>query len=123
MQIVYSSRRGSRSIEHLGSAHDDGELEAFKAAARQQLTAGQGELDLGLPAGVSAGGPLEIASSRMGHLHDALFRAYDMLGFDLSTPVLSQKLPLTGQSSFRIPPWGAGSRKADWFRYNHSLLA
>ena len=32
VQIVYSSRRGSRSIEHLGSAHDDRELEALKAA-------------------------------------------------------------------------------------------
>jgi Transposase DDE domain len=79
VQIVYSSRRGSRSIEHLGSAHDDGELEALKAAARQRLAAGQGELDLGLPAGAS--GPLEIASSRMGHLWDALCRAYDVLGF------------------------------------------
>jgi hypothetical protein len=27
------------------------------------------------------GGPLEIASSRMGHLWDALCRAYDVLGF------------------------------------------
>ena len=54
VQIVYSSRRGSRSIEHLGSAHDDGELEALKAAARQRLAAGQGELDLGLAAGAVA---------------------------------------------------------------------
>jgi hypothetical protein len=60
VQIVYSSRRGSRSIEHLGSTHDNGELEAFKAAARQRLAAGQGELHLGLPAGASPGGPLEI---------------------------------------------------------------
>jgi hypothetical protein len=81
VQIVYSSRRGSRSIEHLGSAHDDGELEALKAAARQRLAAGQGELDLGLPARASSGGPLEIASSRMWHLWDALCRAYDMVGF------------------------------------------
>ena len=81
VQIVYSSRRGSRSIEHLGSAHDDQELAALKAAARQRLAAGQGELDLGLPAGASPGGPLEIASSRMGHLLDALGRAYDVLGF------------------------------------------
>jgi hypothetical protein len=81
VQIVYSSRRGSRSIEHLGSAHDDGELEALKAAARQRLVAGQGELDLGLAAGASSGGPLEIASSRMRHLWDALCRAYDALGF------------------------------------------
>ena len=54
VQIVHSSRRGSRDIEHLGSAHDDAELELLKAAARQRLAAGQGELDLGLerrPAG------------------------------------------------------------------------
>jgi hypothetical protein len=45
---VWSSRRGSRNIEHIGSAHDDAELEALKAAARQRLAAGQAELDLGL---------------------------------------------------------------------------
>jgi hypothetical protein len=59
-----------------------GELEALKAAARQRLAAGQGELDLGLPAGASPGGPPEIASSRMGHPWDAPCRAYDVLGFD-----------------------------------------
>jgi hypothetical protein len=32
-----SSRRGSREIEHLGSAHDGAELEALKAAARQRM--------------------------------------------------------------------------------------
>lgn len=46
VQIVCSSRRGSRSIEHLGSAHDDGELEALTAVARQRLAAGQGEADV-----------------------------------------------------------------------------
>jgi hypothetical protein len=81
VQIVYSSRRGSRTIEHLGSAHDGQELEALKAAARQRLAAGQGELDLGLPAGTSPGGPLEITSSQMRHLWEALCRAYDILGF------------------------------------------
>jgi hypothetical protein len=30
VQIVWSSRRGSRQIEHVGSAHDDPELEALK---------------------------------------------------------------------------------------------
>src|SRR6185437_1632540 len=54
-------------------------LELLKAAARQQLAAGQGELDLGLDAG-SAGGPLPITSSRTGCLLDALARAYDVLG-------------------------------------------
>jgi hypothetical protein len=48
VQIVWSTRRGSRQIEHLGSAHDDGEVEALKAAARQRLAEGQGALDLGL---------------------------------------------------------------------------
>jgi hypothetical protein len=83
VQIVHSSHRGSRKIEHLGSAHDEGELEALKAVARQRLAAGQGELDLGLSvaAAASSGGPLEIASSRMGHLWEALCRAYDVLGF------------------------------------------
>jgi hypothetical protein len=84
VQIVHSSRRGSRDIEHLGSAHSEEELEALKAAARQRLADGQAELDLGLEvaAAAAAGGPLEIVSSRMGHLWDALGRAYDALGFD-----------------------------------------
>ncbi len=57
VQIVYSSHRGSRDIEHLGSAHSGAEVELLKAAARQWLAAGQGELDLGLAVGVP-GGPL-----------------------------------------------------------------
>jgi hypothetical protein len=80
VQVVWSSRRGSRQIEHLGSAHDDRELEALKAAAQQRIAAGQDELDLGLePAG---GGPLPITSSRMGHLVDSLERAYRVLGLE-----------------------------------------
>lgn len=84
VQIVYSSRRGSRDIEHVGSAHDDAELELLKAVARQRMAAGQGELDLGLDDSPDVGGPLEIASSRMGHLWDALSWAYDVLGFDVA---------------------------------------
>jgi hypothetical protein len=57
VQIVWFFRRGSRDIEHLGSAHDDAELELLKAAARQRLAAGQAELDLRLDA-AAAGGPL-----------------------------------------------------------------
>ena len=45
----------------LGSAHDKAGLEPLKAAAQQQIAAGQGDLELGLePAG---GGPLTITSS------------------------------------------------------------
>ena len=80
VQIVYSSRRGSREIEHIGSAHDYVELELLKAVARQRLAAGQGELDLGLDS-AAPGGPLPIIASRMGCLLDALSRAFDVLGF------------------------------------------
>ena len=38
VQIVWSSRRGARSIEHLGSAHDAAELVALKAAAGERLS-------------------------------------------------------------------------------------
>jgi hypothetical protein len=82
VQIVHSSRKGSRDIVHIGSAHDDVELELLKTVARQRITAGQDELDLGLDAGPEAGGPLPITASRMGHLWDALGAAYAALGFD-----------------------------------------
>jgi hypothetical protein len=90
VQIVHSSRRGSRDIEHIGSAHDDVELELLRAAARQRLAAGQGELDLGLEVTEPArrgtgGGPLPITSSRMGCLLDSHERAYRVLGFEDAT--------------------------------------
>ena len=81
VQVVWSSRRGSREIEHLGSAHDEAELEALKAAAQQRMTAGQQELDLGLGS-PGPSGPLPITSSRMSHLVDALERAYRVLGLE-----------------------------------------
>ncbi|MGI8492900.1 MAG: IS1634 family transposase [Acidimicrobiales bacterium] len=81
VQIVYSNRRGTRSMEHIGSAHDQVELELLKSVARQRLAAGQGVLDLGLDgAQAPAGGPLPITSSRMGPLVDALEHAYRVLG-------------------------------------------
>jgi hypothetical protein len=54
VQIVYSSRRGARDIEHIGSAHDDAELAVLTAAARQRMAAGQRRLDLGEGCNVSA---------------------------------------------------------------------
>ncbi len=48
------------------------------------MSAGQLELDPG-PAGPGPAGPPEIASSRTGHLRDALSRAYDALGFPQAT--------------------------------------
>jgi Transposase DDE domain len=85
VQIVWSTRRGSRQIEHLGSAHDDGEVGALKAAARQRLAEGQGALDLGLHTAGADGEPLEIVASKASHLWEALCRAYQVLGFDADT--------------------------------------
>jgi len=81
VQIVYSSHRGSRDIEHLGSAHSGAEVELLKAAARQRLAAGQGEFGLCLGVG-APGGPLPVTSSRMAHVWDALAHAYRVLGLD-----------------------------------------
>ena len=88
VQIVYSSSRGSRQIEHLGSARDDAGVELLKTAAQQRLAAGQSELDLGLTTSLDAapaGGPLPITASRMGHLWDGLEHAYRVLGFEVAT--------------------------------------
>ncbi len=84
VQIVWSSRRGSRSIEHVGSAHDELELAALKAAAAERLAANQAVLDLGVgpPAGSE---PLPIESSQMSHLWDGLCSAYRILGFESAT--------------------------------------
>jgi Transposase DDE domain len=85
VQIVWSTRRGSRKIEHLGSAHDDGEIEALKAAAHQRLAEGQGVLDLGLNTAGVDGEPLELVASKSSHLWAALCRAYQVLGFDAAS--------------------------------------
>jgi hypothetical protein len=92
VQVVYLSRRGSRDIEHLGSVHDEAELEALKAAARQQMMAGQLELGLGMETGGQGGGPLPITSSRMGYLLDALQRAYQVLELAISGCQLAHDL-------------------------------
>lgn len=81
VQIVWSTRRGSRKIEHLGSAHDDAGVAALKAAAAQRLAAGQAQLDLGLEER-SAAEPLPITSSKSAILWEALCAVYARLGFD-----------------------------------------
>jgi hypothetical protein len=83
VQIVWSSRRGSRTIEHVGSAHGEQELAALKAAAAERLAAGQAELDLVVS--VVGSGPLPIVSSRMSYLWDGLCATYEVLGFDSAT--------------------------------------
>jgi hypothetical protein len=82
VQIVWSSRRGSRNIDHVGSAHDEAQVEALKAAADQRIADGQGDLDLGLDLAEIGSAPLEISSSRTKYLWDGLCLAYKALGLD-----------------------------------------
>jgi len=94
VQIVHGTRRGARRMEHVGSAHDEQELEALRTAAVQRLASLYPQLDLDLAgvedvagSGVSAAasvvepGALPIVSSRAGPLWDGLCAAYDALGF------------------------------------------
>ena len=81
MQIVWSSRRGSRSIEHLGSAHDEAEWRRSRPLRLQRLAAGQAELDLGCPPG-SSGRRCRSSPRSSAHLWEALCAAYRVLGFD-----------------------------------------
>jgi hypothetical protein len=65
------SARGSREIEHLGSAHTEAEVELLKAVAAQQIAAGQDPLPLDVAAPEEPAA-LEILSSRMGRLLEAI---------------------------------------------------
>ena len=87
VQIVHSNRRGSRDIEHIGSAHTPADVELLKAVARERLAAGQGVLDLQVQAPAASSdvvalppGALPIRSSWMGHLSDALAGVFELLG-------------------------------------------
>lgn len=102
VKIVHSTRRGSRDIEHIGSAHDDAELELLQAVARQRLAAGQGELDLGLQPPPAAGGPLPITSSRMGHLWDALTQVGSCPDLPRSPPARRQGRHATGSQDLLL---------------------
>ena len=93
MQIVHFSRKGARSIEHIGSAHDDAELAVLKEVARQRLNAGQLSVDLPGLSGmnVAGSGPqapagaecvASITFKRMGVLLEALETAWKAVGLD-----------------------------------------
>jgi Transposase DDE domain len=82
VQIVHSYHRGSREIEHIGSAHDEVQLELLKAVAQQRLRAGQDSLDFG--DGRPGATELPILSTRSKRLWEALSTAYEVLGFDLA---------------------------------------
>ena len=77
VQIVYSNRRGSREIDHIGSAHTPAEVEILKTIVRQRMQANQDVLDFddGQPGDEEA----PIVSSRAKHLWEVLCTAYGVL--------------------------------------------
>jgi len=80
VQIVHSNRRGSREIEHIGSAHSAAEVEVLKTVARQRLHANQDTLDL--DDGQLGGDEAPIVSSQARHLWEVLSTGYQVLGLD-----------------------------------------
>ncbi|MGV0870554.1 IS1634 family transposase, partial [Corynebacterium kalidii] len=89
VQIVYSNKQGSRTIDHIGSAHTDAELAALKAEAQRRMQGDQ--LDLGLDLGDftpppvatgTADQPWEVTAQRSGYLLDAIATAYRAVGLD-----------------------------------------
>jgi hypothetical protein len=48
------TRKGSRDVEHIGSAHTDADVALLKAAARQRLAGGQAVLELGMDVSATA---------------------------------------------------------------------
>ena len=80
VQIVHSNRRGSREIEHIGSAHTPADVEVLKTVARQRMHANQDTLDLDDWRLGDDEAP--IVSSRARHLWEVLSTAYELLGLD-----------------------------------------
>ena len=80
VQIVHASRRGSREIEHIGSAHSPGEVEVLKTVAQQRLHAHQDTLDF--DDGQLGDDEAPILASQARHLWETLGTAYRALGLD-----------------------------------------
>ena len=89
VQVVYSQHRGSKKLEHIGSAHTDDELAMLKAQAQRLLDGDQMTLDLGVDTTAAATGtqeaPVPVTAERAGYLIDAITTAYQVLGFDQAT--------------------------------------
>lgn len=75
----------ARIVEHIGSAHTEGELAALTAVARDKITAGKQPLDLGLEpeSQVRASGDAVVRRHSSQLLWQALTSTFDALGFDV----------------------------------------
>ena len=92
VQVVWSSSRGSRSMDHIGSAHTPEDVEVLKAVARQRMiAAGQDETPSTLPSAPSSvviGGGAAVALAAFWEVENAL----------AAEPFLAAQLPLEQKS-------------------------
>ena len=84
VQIVWKCHRGSRQIEHIGSAHDQAEVELLRAAAVQRIAEGQDELPFQVQAKAEPLA-LEVVDTPMGWLLDGIGCAFRRLGLDAAS--------------------------------------
>ncbi|MVZ89973.1 IS1634 family transposase [Microbacter sp. ANSKLAB05] len=84
MQIVEKIRGQRKILEHIGSAHTEGELAALIAVARGKITGGQQPLELGLEpeAQVRSGGDAVVRRHSSELLWQTLASTFDDLGFN-----------------------------------------
>jgi hypothetical protein len=84
VQIVHKRGRVVLGIDHIGSAHDEGQLELLLHAAQERLHAGQQALELEVSAATTqaSGRPVVEATGSL-ILWDALAVVYDALGFSV----------------------------------------
>ena len=90
VQIVSKSGGVRRIVEHLGSAHDETELEALLEAGRQKIAAGQGQGLLDLESLEPAPGRTNLARTSVESKHsrllwEVLHGAYQRLGLGDAT--------------------------------------
>ena len=78
VQIERRDGRRRVGIEHIGSAHDEAELEALKAEARRRMNEGQ----MTLPSLGEEGPALRTLASHSRLLYDSLAHVYRSLGLD-----------------------------------------
>ena len=100
MQVVEKVRGQRRILEHIGSAHSDGELAALIEIAKQRIHADQHELDLGLEGGgapvidLPAASAARVRQSSARILWEALSGGFQRLGFDRVSDAVFRDLVL-----------------------------
>lgn len=90
VQVVFSERKGSKRMKHVGSAHSESELALLRAEAQRivdgdQLALDFGEVDHTPSATGSVDNPLPVVGQRAGYLLNCIDTCFDELGLAAAT--------------------------------------